>query len=89
MHNPKVVGEFDHDEDLVKTMLKKSIHRRKFGTKRILEIRTLKKLIKNTDIERTSWMSFRLSKKEKKMLQSKAKTRELEVSDYVRMKLFT
>jgi len=89
IHDPKIVAEFDQDEQLVKSLIKKSLQKKKFGGKTLLEIRKLKMILKNTDIERKLWMTFRLSSKEKKMLQSKAKTRELAVSDFIRMKLFS
>lgn len=89
VHNQKIVAEFDQEEQLVKSLIKKSLHKKKFAGKTLLEIRSLKKILKNTDIERKLWLTFRLSPKEKKMLQSKAKTRELAVSDFIRMKLFS
>jgi len=89
VHNPKIVAEFDQEEQLVKSLIKKSLQKKKFAGKTLLEIRSLKKILKKTDIERKLWLTFRLSPKEKKMLQSKAKTRELAVSDFIRMKLFS
>lgn len=89
VHSPKIVAEFDQEEQLVKSLIKKSLHKKKFAGKTLLEIKNLKKILENTNVDRKLWKSFRLSEKEMKMLQSKAKTRQLELPDFIRMKLFS
>jgi len=89
VHDPKIVAEFDQDEQLVKLLIKKSLQKKKFAGKTLLEIKNLKKILEKTSIDRKLWKSFRLSEKEMKMLQSKAKTRQLELPDFIRMKLFS
>ena len=89
MHTAKDVYEFDQDQLLVKQMIKNSLKKKKYGGKTLLEIRNVKKLLKKIDTDRIKQINFRLSEKEKKSIIAKAEKRNLEISDYIRMKLFS
>lgn len=89
MHSSKDVFTFDQNEDMVKIIIRKSIMRKKYGGKTLLEVRNVKKLLMKKDIVRTKLITFRVSEKEKKSIIAKAEKRNLEISDYIRMKLFS
>ncbi len=88
MHTTDKPDVFDQEEDIVKMMIKRSLKKKKYGGKTLLEIRKLKKLLKKTEVNRTLGIFIRVSVKEKKSIVDKAKNRDLETSDYIRMKLF-
>lgn len=89
MHTSKNVYKFDQEEDVVKQIIKKSMLKQKIRGRALLEVRTLKKLLKKNDDKRTLGVYIRVSVKEKKSILFKAQNRGLEVSDYIRMKLFS
>ena len=89
MHLPKVVFESDVNDDIVYDTIKKSMNASKWGTKKLLEVRVIKKILKTTKIKRSKWLHVRITGNELMKLQSKANTRNLEVSDYIRLILFS
>ncbi len=89
MHTVKGVYTFDQSPEMVKQIIKKSLLKKKYAGKTLLEIRNVKKLLKKIDIDRTKLIAFRVSDKEKKSIIAKAEKRNLEISDYIRMKLFS
>ena len=90
MHTSKNVYKFDQEEEIVSQIIKKSITKKIYNHKALLEVKKLKKLVKVADDEqKLKFRSFRISEKQDKSLIAKAKNRGLEVSDYIRMKLFT
>jgi len=89
MHTSKDVYKFDQEQEVVKQIIKKSMVKKKFNHRTLLEVRTLKKLLKKNDDKRTLGIYIRVSVKEKKSIVFKAKNRNQEISDYIRMKLFS
>jgi len=89
MHTAKDVYNFDQEIGIVKQIIKKSLLKKKYGGKTLLEIRNLKKMLRKNDLERTKLIAFRVSEKEKKSIIAKSEKRDLEISDYIRMKLFS
>jgi hypothetical protein len=88
MHDPKVAFEYDQEQETLRSLIKKSMVKENFAG-RLLPVRTLMKIIDKTEIEITEWQNFRLSVKQKKMLKSWANAKEIEVSEYIRMVLFS
>ena len=89
MHSTAKPDQFDQEESLVKMIIKRSMKKKKYGGKTLLEIRKLKKLLKKTEVNRILGIYIRVSVKEKKSIADRAKNSDLEISDYIRMKLFT
>lgn len=89
MHEPKNIDQFDQQEEIVKSILKRSLTKKKYGGRTLLEVRRLKKILDKNQPERHKKITFRVSIKEWKSIHSKADNRGLEISDYIRMKLFS
>jgi len=89
MHSPKIVYEYDQDEELLFSMIKKSLKKKKIRGKTLIEVRNLKKILKTTKIRRHNRIQIRFSDQEYAIIQSKSKRRNLDFSEYIRMELFS
>lgn len=89
MHDARNVNKFEQSEEIVKSILKRSMTKKRYGGKPLLQVRKLKKTLNKNQTDRDEVITVRVSMKEKNSLKSKAKNRGLELSDYVRMKLFS
>ena len=89
MHDSKNTDQFDQEESIIKMIIKRSLKKKKYGGKTLLEIRKIKTIVSKNDVERTKLIAFRVSEKEWKSIDAKARKRSLEKSDYIRMKLFS
>lgn len=85
------VYTFDQEEEILKQIIIKSMKKKKYGGKTLLEVRKIKKMLyqnsKNNSDKRIRSFTMRLTDKEMKSIESKAQNRGLELSDYGRMKL--
>lgn len=88
MHTTKDVYMFDQEEQIVKQIIKKSLLKEKYGGKKLLEIRSIKKLLGKRLIKYNKVIRIRISQKQYNSLVSKVGNRNLGISDYVRLKLF-
>lgn len=89
MHIPNIQFEYDQDESILISMIKKSLTKRRRDVNTLLKVKDLKKIVKSTKIIRNKRITVRFSEKEYLMIASKAKRRNLEKSEYVRMELFS
>lgn len=89
MHDSKNTDQFDQEESIIKMIIKRSLKKKKYGGKTLLEIRKIKTIVSKNDVERTKLIAFRVSEKEWKSIDAKSRKRSLEKSDYIRMKLFS
>lgn len=89
IHVSKVQFEFDQDEDVLFQIIKKTLLVKKYGLSSLIKIKDLRKILKTTKINRDKRITIRLSDKEYLAISSKAKRRNLEKSEYVRMELFS
>ncbi len=89
MHTKKIIYEYDQEQDVLISMIKKSLQKKKIGGKTLLEIRKLKKILKTSKINRNKRVTVRFTEKEFLGIQSKARIRNLEITVYMRMKLFS
>ncbi len=89
MHSSKIVYEYDQDEGVLFSMIKKSLKKKKIRGKTLIEIRNLKKILKTTKIHRHNRIQIRFSDEEYSIIQSKSKRRNLDFSEYIRMELFS
>jgi len=89
MHNSKIVYEYDQDEEILFSMIKKSNKKMKIRGKPLIQVSFLKKILKITKIRRHKNIRVRVSDDEYLSIVSKSKRRNLDLSDYIRMKLFT
>lgn len=90
MHTSNDVYKFDQEQEIVKQIIKKSMFKKKYNHRALLEVRIIKKLIDETNADKKPiWRTFRITEKQNLSLIAKAKKRNLEISDYIRMKLFS
>jgi len=89
MHDPKIVYEYDQEENTLFSMIKKGIKKKKIRRKSLIEVRVLKKILKTTKIRRHNRIQVRFSDKEYSIIVSKSKRRNLDFSEYIRMELFS
>lgn len=86
MHISKVQFEYDQDEDTLFSMIKKKVIQRKYAGKTLISLKKLKKILDVTKIIRQKRITVRYSDNEYSSITSKAKRRNLDKSEYVRMK---
>ena len=89
MHLPNIMYEYDQNEDVLTTMIKKSLKKKKIGGKTLIEVRDLKKIVDITKINRPNRIDVRYSDIEYSIIQLKAKRRNLDYSDFIRTELFS
>lgn len=89
IHSPKVQFQHDQDEHVLFSMIKKSLTKRKYGLKTLIQVKDLKKILKTTKITRHNRIQVRFSDTEYLNIQSKSKRRNLDMSEYIRMELFS
>ena len=89
MHSSIPMFENDYSENIVKEIIKRRTKETTTGKKPHLSVKDLKKLIDEKRINKAKFRSFRYTVYEDEKLATAAKERNMELSDFIRMRLFS
>lgn len=89
VHTPKIVLEYDQNEDYVRTMIKDSLTKKYQNHRTLVEVKELKKFIRRSEVlGNRATVTFHCTNEQKEMYLSDAKKHGFrELSDYIKLKL--
>ena len=89
VHESTPPHEFDQTENIVKDIIKRNTKKTTTGKKPFLTVKDLKKLVDQRRINKNKIRSIRFTGYEDEKIAMIAKERGMEVSDFIRMRLFS